>query len=201
MPGFNISEFREQFRGDGARPNLFSVTINDKKPFWEGSTGFSFFCRASQIPGMTQGVVPVNYMGRQVKFAGNKTYADWTVTVMNDENFAHRSQFERWFNNMNGATSNQRVTGATGSSLEYVSNIEVVQLSKLGAVGGVGVDNVRKYILSSAFPTDLSPITLDWGDNDTIEEYTVTFAFDYFTATKGEKSTTGGQIAAHVDVI
>ena len=35
------------------------------------------------------------------------------------------------------------------------------------------------------FPTDLSEITLDWGDNDSIQEFTVTFAYDYWTASTG----------------
>ena len=181
---FNVSSFREKFKGDGARPNLFYVNITDLTDFWAGSSGFEYFCRASQIPGMTQGVVPINYMGRQVKFAGNKTYADWTVTVLNDENFSYRAQFEAWMNGINGASGNTR-TG-TGNSLAYTTDIVVNQLSKAGATDPA--DNyLRQYTLMSAFPTDLSPITLDWGDNDTIEEYTVTFSFDYFTVTQGQK--------------
>jgi hypothetical protein len=30
------------------------------------------------------------------------------------------------------------------------------------------------------FPIDISEITLDWGDNDSVEEFTVTFAYDYW---------------------
>ena len=181
---FNVSRFREKFKGDGARPNLFFVTINDLTGFWAGSGGFEFFCRASQIPGMTQGVVPVNYMGRQVKFAGNKTYADWTVTVLNDENYSYRAQFEGWMNGINGARSNVRA--GSGDSLSYTTDIIVNQLSKRG--GEPGNDYVRSYTLESAFPTDISPITLDWGDNDTIEEFTVTFSFDLFTALTGPRA-------------
>ena len=181
---FNVSSFREKFKGDGARPNLFYVNITDLTDFWAGSSGFEYFCRASQIPGMTQGVVPINYMGRQVKFAGNKTYADWTVTVLNDENFSYRAQFEAWMDGINGASGNTRK--GTGNSLAYTTDIVVNQLSKGGATDPA--DNyLRQYTLMSAFPTDLSPITLDWGDNDTIEEYTVTFSFDYFTVTQGQK--------------
>jgi hypothetical protein len=31
------------------------------------------------------------------------------------------------------------------------------------------------------FPVDIAPIDLDWGSNDTIEEYSVTFAYQYWT--------------------
>jgi hypothetical protein len=30
------------------------------------------------------------------------------------------------------------------------------------------------------FPLDLAPIDLDWGSNDTIEEFSVTFAYQYW---------------------
>ena len=33
---------------------------------------------------MTVGEVPVFYRGRQIYVAGDRTYADWTVTVYND---------------------------------------------------------------------------------------------------------------------
>ena len=181
---FNIASFRQKMANDGARPNLFTVGIPNRTGFWEGSTDFQFFCRASQLPGMTLGAVPVNYFGRQVKWAGNKTYSDWTVTVINDENFAHRSQFEQWMNSINGAADNVRF--GSGSSTDYTVNpVTVTQLSKLGED-----TKARKYMLHYVFPTDISPITLDWGDNDTIEEYTVTFSFDYFTTEIGD--VTGG---------
>jgi hypothetical protein len=34
------------------------------------------------------------------------------------------------------------------------------------------------------FPTDISQIDLDWGSNDTIEEYTVNFAYQYWESTE-----------------
>ena len=188
---FDVSSFRGKLTGDGARPNLFEVSIpnTSDSSFWSGNADFAFFCRASQIPGMTIGSVPVNYFGRQVKLAGNKTYADWTVTVINDENFAHRSQFEAWMNGINSASGNVRA--GSGGASDYTQTCKVTQLSKTGGSG------VRFYSLHYAFPTDLSPITLDWGDNDTIEEYTVTFSFDYFSASStgtAPKATSGPAI-------
>jgi hypothetical protein len=32
------------------------------------------------------------------------------------------------------------------------------------------------------FPVDVAPIDLDWGTNDAIEEYSVTFAYQYWTS-------------------
>ena len=63
---FDFSKFRGKLTNDGARPNLFKVSIPNLTGFWAGNTDFEFFCRASQIPGITIGTVPVNYFGRQV---------------------------------------------------------------------------------------------------------------------------------------
>ena len=192
---FDVSAFRGKLTGDGARPNLFEVSIPNttSDSFWQGNSEFSFFCKASQIPGITIGTVPVNYFGRQVKLAGNKTYADWTVTVINDESFSHRSQFEAWMNSINTASGNLRE--GDGGATDYTQACTVTQLSKLGSDTAA-----RIYTLHYTFPTDLSPITLDWGDNDTIEEYTVTFSFDYFSAVSSSTAPKSASGASTEDV-
>ena len=71
---FNVTNFRSNMIGDGARPNLFEVTMN----FPEYATDFSaagqklrFMAKAAQLPGSTVGTVPVYYFGRELKFAGS----------------------------------------------------------------------------------------------------------------------------------
>jgi hypothetical protein len=58
-------------------------------------------CKTAQLPGATLGVVPVQYFGRELKFIGNRQFADWTITVINDEDFIVRNAFERWMNGIN----------------------------------------------------------------------------------------------------
>jgi len=178
---FNVSTFRDKIAYDGARPNLFQVTMAAQSGNF-GSTSISFFCRAAAIPGTTLGVVNVPYFGREIKLAGNRTFADWTITVINDEDFAYRSFFEGWMEKINTHVGNRRADNMTGVN-QYVntSGVKVEQLSKNGATA------LRTYTLHNAFPTDISDITLDWGDNDSIEEFTVTFAYDYWSASAGAK--------------
>ena len=86
---FNVNDFRAQMTGDGARPNLFEVSM----PFpafsapGNAQTKLTFMCKTAQLPGSTLGVVPVQYFGRELKFVGNRTFADWTITIINDEDF------------------------------------------------------------------------------------------------------------------
>ena len=178
---FNVSDFKNAMTYDGARPNLFKVVFGTAAAPGQFTPGedFEMFCRATSIPGTTIGQVVVPYFGREVKFAGNRTFADWTVTVINDEDFKVRSVMEKWMNSINLHTNNSRVGGGTGTK-GYYSTATVHQLSK-STVG----NTTRSYTFQQMFPTDLSEITLDWGDNDSIQEFTVTFAYDFWTAATG----------------
>lgn len=174
---FNISNFRNAMEFDGQRPNLFEVSISNAAGDAFKGKSLEFFAKATSIPGATIGQVIVPYFGREVKFAGNRTFAEWTLTVINDETFAIRGNMENWMNALNTHETNVRNTGGSGSS-SYVTNATVKQFGKTGT-GNI----TAQYQFKNIFPTDISEITLDWGDNDTIEEFTVTFAYDFWTRT------------------
>ena len=177
---FNVSTFRSKMKHDGARPNLFKVlmttpAINSRLV---PGADLEYFVRATSIPGSTIGTVTVPYMGREIKLAGNRTFADWTVTVINDENFSYRGLFERWMDTINLHQNNYRI--GNGSSIQYTDagGTLVQQLTKTGTATAAKV--IRQYRFYNLFPIDISEITLDWGDNDSVEEFTVTFAYDYW---------------------
>ena len=151
---FNISEFQGQLTGGGARPNLFQVTIDN--PVDRGAfIKTSFMVQAAAIPEATLGVATVNYFGREVKFAGNRTFANWTATVINDEDFLIRDGMERWSNAINGLESNLRST-ALATTAQYKTNATVTQFSKTG-------DPLRTYNFVGIFPVSVGTIALEWG--------------------------------------
>jgi hypothetical protein len=173
---FNVNQFRSQLQGDGARPNLFEVTL----PFpafslpGNAQTKTTFMCKTAQLPGSTLGVVPVQYFGRELKFVGNRTFADWTVTIINDEDFVVRNAFERWMNGINSHNLNVRNPVAS-TPLGYSVDSEVTQFGKAG-------NTIKKYRFVGMFPSDITPIDVDWGSNDTIEEFSVTLTYQFWEA-------------------
>jgi hypothetical protein len=175
---FNVSEFRSQLVGDGARPNLFSVSLVFPTSFVpDGSAAAlksTFMAKSAQLPGSTVGTVPLYYFGRELKFAGNRTFTDWTVTIVNDEDFVIRDALEEWMNGINSHAGNIRNAQAFASS-GYTTDATVNQYGKTG-------ENLKNYTFVGMYPVDISPIDLDWGSNDTIEEYSVTFAYQYWTS-------------------
>lgn len=185
---FQIDSFRSNFVGDGARPNLFQVILTPPTALQTTTVldadSFSFMAKAAQLPGSTIGTVPVYYFGREMKFPGNRTFADWTVTVINDESFKIRNAIEEWMNAINGNASNVR-SGGNVSPVSYTTQGLINQYSKNGSNTNAGENQpgvLKSYNFYGMYPVDISPIDLDWGTNDTIEEFTVTFAYQYWTS-------------------
>ena len=181
---FSISDFYSRLSGDGARPNLFQVfmtipgIVSQSMPAGQdiqsATTEFSFMCRTAQLPGSSIGSVVVPYFGREIKLAGNRVFQDWTVTIVNDEDFLIRNTFEAWMNTLNSHIFNRRAPGAL-APINYQTNGRVVQYGKEGFP-------IKTYYFTGMFPIDVSPIDVDWGSNDTIEEFTVTFQYQYWTS-------------------
>ena len=194
MPAFNtktISEFKTKLAGGGARPNLFEVKIPNfpsglPADTWgpDEARDFSFFCKASQLPGSTVPAISIPFRGRVLKVAGDRTFDDWTITVLNDENFKIRTAFEKW---TNGLSKLDDGTGITNPS-SYMADAEVRQLGRSKSRGdtdnngGVGNQNVvlRTYKFFDIFPTEIGAIDLSYDTTDTLEEFTVTFAVQYY---------------------
>lgn len=172
---FNVAEFRAQMQGDGARPNLFSVTMA-LPSFVTGSSAAgaktTFMAKAAQLPGSSLNNVPMYYWGRELKFSGNRTFADWTLTIINDEDFLIRNAMENWSNSINSHAGNLRIPAAL-SMTGYSVDCTVQQYGKTGNV-------LKTYKMIGAWPVDIAPIDLDWGSNDSIEEYAVTFAYQWW---------------------
>ena len=173
---FNINEFRGKLKDGGIRPNQFSVSIST--PPLLVSTGLaetsSFLVSVAELPGQTIGVAPVYYRGREIKMAGDKVFAPFTCTAINDTDMSIRSALEQW---MNIIESNGGKDGATVPA-NYMSTIIVSQLDRKGNV-------VRAYKLIDAFPVDISPIGLDFAANDQMSTFSMTFQYQYFTIPGG----------------
>jgi hypothetical protein len=160
MAATNIHDFKQSFKG-GVRPNLFRVNIQHPV----GIPNIEFLCKAAQIPASTIGNIDVPFRGRQLKVPGDRTFADWTVTIINDPQFAIRAAFEDWSAKITHHAVNV-------SSLDHSSVYGQAQVIQMGRSG----ESLRTYRIEDMYPTEIAAIDLGMDTNDTIEEYTVTFA-------------------------
>lgn len=180
---FNINEIQAQLTLGGARPSLFQVFITNPV----NSTGdlkTPFMVRTAQLPASTLGLIEVPYFGRKVKIAGDRTFAEWTTTVVNDEDFLVRNGIENWMNDINSHAGNVR-NFASANDQQYKSTAEVTQYSKTGVP-------IRVYKFHGLWPINVSEIELDWNSTDVMEEFAVTWQYDYWEVSGGITGNAGG---------
>jgi hypothetical protein len=180
---FNINEIKSQLVGGGARQSLFSVQFNNPAN-GVANIKIPFMVRTSSIPESKLGNITVPYFGRKINLAGDRSFSDWNVTVINDEDFLIRNAMEQWSNQINSFEGNLRTFGGS-SPLLYKSDAVVSQYGKTGEV-------IREYTFRGIYPGDVSNIELDWEATDRIEEFRVTFMYDYWEVTGGTTGNAGG---------
>lgn len=169
---FSINEFKSQLVGGGARGALFQVQITN--PIL-GAADFKipFMVKAAAIPESTTGNIQVPYFGRMVKYAGDRVFQPWNVTIINDEDFAIRNAMEAWSNSINTHITNFRT-----APVNYKAQAQVTQYGKDGSV-------LREYTFEGLFPTQISTIELGWANQDQIEEFQVSFEYDLWRVSGG----------------
>ena len=168
----------------GARPALYQIDINGKNLGTSFSTDMNLLVKAASIPPATIAPLAVNYAGRAYKWNGFRTYDNWTVTVINDENFQTRNRMMQWMRLMGGKFDGERNAGYGDQLLGkqfFDGDATVKQLSTSGGVK-------QTYKFDYLWPTEIAGIPVDWS-SDAIQEYTVTFAYDFWTHGTGASTT------------
>jgi len=199
-----INDFKAVMPGGGARPNLFKVSGGFPNNATTGLSGvlgavggaavgaasgdilgaansllggsgpgrnLEFLCKGAQIPAGSLGMITVPYRGRQLKVPGNRTFADWTITILNDGQYSIRNAFEEWSNKINSHDGNV----GPGSIEEIFQTWTVEQLDQSG-------NTIKTYEFQGVWPMEVGAIDLSADANDTIEEYSVTLAYQYWTS-------------------
>jgi hypothetical protein len=173
---FDVTQFRAALVGDGARPNLFQVELDFPDYVANGgAAGFksTFMVSSAALPESILGTAPLFYFGREVKLAGNRQYQPWNVTIINDEDFLIRNAMESWFAGINSPEGNIRDVRAATLDGGYGVDARVTQYSKTGIP-------IKTYKFVGMFPINISDIALNWQANDQIEEFSVTFDYQYW---------------------
>ena len=169
MAILGVDDFKSKLRGGGARSNLFKATINFPT-FAGGDVELtSFLCEAAALPASTIQPIVLPFRGRQLKIAGDRTFDNWTVTIINDTDFLVRNSIERWMNGINGHATN---TGLV-NPVDYQADLFVEQLDKDGKA-------IKKYNFRGCFPTQMSEIAVAYTSENEIERFTVEFQVQYW---------------------
>ena len=196
-----LSQFKAKLIGGGTRPNLFEVSIptfptaiaEAWSPGDDAENGiFKFLCKSTALPASNMGSIEIPFRGRTLKVAGDRTFDDWTVTIINDEDFKLRTAFERWSNVMSRLDDATGVTNPTS----YMTDGYVQQLGRGGQISASSNDGgessvLRSYKFFDVFPVTVGEIALSYDTTDALEEFDVTFRYQYFTIGNSAQSSGG----------
>ena len=179
-----FTDFKSKLIGGGARSNLFEVVLNFPSIAPASSEVLDkarFLVKAANLPASNIADITVPFRGRILHVAGDRTFDSWTITVINDTDFAIRSAMEAWMNAINRVSDN---TGSTDPA-SYQADATVFQLDRSG-------ETLRSYRFYDIFPTQVAPINLSY-DTEGIQEFTAEFQVHWWEAAKGVGSAAGGE--------
>ena len=178
-----LGSFTSALPYGGARPSLFEFQITAAPSAVDSSlSSVSLYCNVSEIPPLTLTPIERQYFGRTVKIPGDLVFADLTTTIINTEKFNVRNELEKWMEVINGTISNTGeadVNFGTGTA-------KLVHYQKDGT-------STMTYEFVDCWPTAISEIALSYDTASDIEQFDVTWAYNYYTMSGGTVTTNSTQ--------
>ena len=104
---------------------------------------------------------------KQGNYEGKGTYI---YGKGNEEDYSVRNAIEKWMNQMNGHVSNKGFSNNT----DWVTDLELIQYSKDG-------ESLMYYEFIDCWPQTLAEIPLSYDTASDIEQFDVTWAYNYYT--------------------
>lgn len=166
-----IDQFRAMLSGGGARPSQFKVML--AFPAWVGggtaARAGEFLVNATALPASVITPIEVPFRGRIAKIAGERQFANWNVTVLNDNDFLIKNALERW---SKGILEHSSTNGRLAPT-SYTTDMVVQQLDRNDVM-------IKEYKFFNCFPQNIQEIQLDFAATTQIEQFQVEFSVDYW---------------------
>jgi len=166
-----LSTFKSALTYGGARPSLFEFAVTAAPTGVSSSlSGVNLYCNVSEIPPLTLTPIERQYKGRTVKIPGDMVFGDLSTTIINTEKFNVRNEVEKWMEGINGSVDNISESDAdfgTGTA-------QLIHYQKDGRA-------TMTYTFVDIWPTALTEIALSYDTASDIEQFDVTWAYNYYT--------------------
>lgn len=161
----SIIGFKNQVRGI-QRASLFDVRVTFST---FNETVFRFTCKSASIPSSTFGMIEVPFMGRKIKFIGDRNYQDWSTTVIVDTDWTSWRNIYNWHKRMNDPQENK-------ADSRFMNDYKGTAVVTAYAQDGV---EAFQTTLIGFFPYDLQQLDMAWDTTDSTLDLNVTWAYDY----------------------
>ena len=173
-----LSDFKGALAHGGARPSLFEITVTKPSTVSGSFDTMATHCNVSAIPPLTVTPIERQYFGRTVKIPGDMVFGDLSTTIINTQNFSLKKVIENWMGAINGTGTNYGYSDSTSG----FGTVTLTQFSKTGT-------SLLKWEFVDAWPQTVSEIALSYDTASDIEQFDVTWAYNYYTQAKGSAST------------
>jgi hypothetical protein len=179
----SIEDFKSSLSNGGVRPTMFEcrLTLPDylrnlimqaggsNQRLNSFDRDFSMLCKAASIPPSTTTTTSVGLpSGAALKLPGSRIFEPWVCTIIMDGAMVQREILETWSQLILGYSAPR----STMDIENYMASVDVVQLDRQGR-------GLRTYKLEYAYPSTISAVQLDYGTNDTIEEFECTWNYHF----------------------
>jgi hypothetical protein len=174
----SIGNFVSAFNG-GTRPNRFRITGTAPQGVATSGAASMFpetHCVAATLPESIVGIIPIPFRGRMYKFPGDRSYNEWTVTVLDDTGTNKTwLMFHDWSQQFNNHETNVALEAKQVNS--FCRDLTVQHLDHADAAGGSALKSIT---LLNAWPVQVGPIQLDMGAANQLVQFQVQIAYTHF---------------------
>ena len=174
----DISTFKAALPYGGARPSLFEISITTAGDVSAMPSDIQTLCNVSAIPPLTLTPIERQYMGRTVKIPGDIVFGDLSTSIINTENMSIKLIIEGWMDKINGTTSNEGYSDSTS----MFGSVTLTQYAKDG-------DSLLYWTFQDCWPTAIAEVALSYDTASDIEQFDVTWAYNYYVQGKGTATT------------
>ena len=182
---FAVSKLKGALASGGARPSLFDFQITGL-PSSEitGLGNIKYFCQVSALPALTVTPIEKMYFGRTVKIPGDIVFGDLTTTIYQTEAGTERLGIEKWMDLINGGITNVSSLESESSNIitKYSATGSLIQYSK---AGGLPANKLSTVSFVDMWPQTVSEIALSYDTASDIEQFDVTWSYNYYEVTIG----------------
>lgn len=181
-----IQNIMQKTLGDGARATKFEVLFEFTNPRTALPPQDAMaLVKTTSFPGVSHSTMDFKYKGRSVPLRGQVKYNQtWECTFYLTQDHALKHAFDNWIvaldevhgyamNGQGGAYLND--TRRLHAQRGYTTTIKLYQKDFEDTT------STAEYTLFNVYPTEVTPVQYSYDGTGQIQEFTVTFAYSYFT--------------------
>ena len=167
----SISTFINQFQG-GTRPNRFRISGVAPGGIGDLFGPEGIYCMSSALPESNVGIIPIPFRGRIYKFPGDRSYNEWTVTLLDDNGIGLWQAWHSWSEKFNSHVEN------LANDRVHTSNFCTITVEHLDHQTNTAIKTIQ---LQNAWPVQVGPVQLDMGAANQLTQFQVQIAYSHYT--------------------